>query len=633
MSPALSRRSLVALMAALLAVGFAFLIAAPAQGLSPVPAQRIDDRALQKSTGKKGWTSVSSRKAYQRTLSRTVKANATAATKVAATNGGSVTFQAGPGRGKFVVTVGKAKKKVTTSSKTVKLKTVNFQGAGKVKLRVTKPGSDGVYIDLVTLARPAAGPPTPTPTAPPTSSCAAGTSDGGTLNSTSGAVLRICRLPGRLSSNTVLQKVANVAYEIAGPVEVGNDVGGDGTKVGGSAVTLTVEAGVVFIADDPSDMLLVNRGSRINAVGSAAQPIVFTARANLTGGVSEDSKGLWGGVVLLGRGPISDCDVAAPGGSAGCQQPIPGFTAKYGGALPSDNSGALSHVQIRFAGAGAEGAGLRAAGVGGATALDHIHVANSGGDGLALLGGRVNLTNLALTGAQDDGVDTDLGYRGSIQFLVGAQSGPTSGDALVEADSNGNEDALPRQYTRISNATLIGRNTLAGNNVVLLRGGTDFALLNTVVTGAVNCLDLDETGGTTTRAADAGLQDLGPPVFRSARLACPTAFAEDGNVTAPTISAIFGSGTNNNNAAHTLSLTGLADGPNEAAVAATDQTTFNADPFAGSGQPSTSAPNRMTATTYIGAIQNGADTRFRGWTCDSSFAGFGSGVSCLTSPL
>lgn len=564
--------------------------------------------------------------------------NATAATKVATSSGGRVTFQAGPGRGKFVVTVGKAKKTIKTSNKKVKLKTVGFRGAGKVKLKVTKPGRNGVYLDAVELARaanPTAAAP-PALNAPPASACVAGTSDGGTLTTAQGTPLRICQLPGRVASNLVLQKIPQVAYSLSGPVEVGSDVGGEGTLVGGNAVTLTVEAGAVVIADDPTDALFVNRGSRISAIGTAAQPIVFTSRSNLTGGATEASAGLWGGIALLGRAPISDCDAAVAGGSAGCQRALPNFTAKYGGALLTDTSGALSNVQIRFAGAGGavgsgnEGAGLRLAGVGNGTVVDHIQVLASGGYGLHVLGGRVNVSNLALTGAADDVLDTDIGYRGTIQYLAGVQSGGDSGDALIEADSNGNEDALPRQYTRISNATLIGRSSVQNRIMVLLRGGTDFALLNSVVTGTLNCLDIDATGGTTTRAADSGLQDLGAPIFRSVGLTCPTAFAEDGNVTAATVSTIFGSGTNNNNSAHVASFTGLVNGPNESAIPATDPTAFNSDTF---GSPSPSSPNRMTATTYVGAIRNATDARFRGWACDTAFANFGSGVSCLTSPL
>ena len=75
--------------------------------------------------------------------------------------------------------------------------------------------------------------------------------------------------------------------------------------------TLTIAAGVVLAADSSestNDLLLVNRGSKINAVGTASAPIVFTAQQNLaSNGVSDATQGLWGGIVLLGRTPTAVC--------------------------------------------------------------------------------------------------------------------------------------------------------------------------------------------------------------------------------------------------------------------------------------------------------------------------------------
>jgi hypothetical protein len=242
-----------------------------------------------------------------------------------------------------------------------------------------------------------------------------------------------------------------------------------------------------------------------------------------------------------------------------------------------------------------------------------------------------------VTGADDDGLDTDLGYRGTTQFLLAIQRDSSNGDSMIEADSNGNEDALPRQYNRVSNATFIQRSGVQGRNVLLFRGGTDYALLNSVVIGeaaGTNCLDIDETAGTTTRAADGALQDLGPPVFRSVVMRCTNAYANDGNVTTAQVGAIFGTGTNNNNDNYTSTLTGTyINGANETAVAATDPTPFNNDALAGAGQPNAAAPNRLTAVTYIGAVRNAADTWFAGWTCNSGYANFGgTGGSCTAIP-
>jgi len=498
---------------------------------------------------------------------------------------------------------------------------------------IASPGEGNVIV----VPPPAGPPPPPPPPGPgqPAASCPSGTTDGGVVGQR-----RACQLPSRFTEDTTIQNIPGVAYSLVGPVNVGADVGGDGTLAGGDQVTLTIQAGAVLFGSSGNDYLVVNRGSRLNAVGTAANPIIFTARANIAGTATDETQGLWGGIILLGRAPISDCNTGVPGGSVGCQQVIEGTTGSlYGGASPNDNSGTLQYVQIRYSGfaiaPGNELQGLTLGGVGQLTTLDHIQVHNSSDDGIEIFGGRPNLKYLVLTGADDDALDTDLGYRGTVQFLIGIQKPTGDGDSMIEADTGGNEDALPRQYTRVSNATFVRNRSSSGANAILLRGGTDYALLNSIVISPAGaCLDIDETAGTTTRAADAALQDQGAPTFRSVVFACQNPFRDDGNVTTATIGAIFGTGTNNNNQAYTPSLSNVfINGANENAVAATDPTTFNADPFAGTGQPNTAAPNRLTAVTYIGAVQNASDTWFGGWACNSGYANFGaSNGSCTAIP-
>ncbi len=504
---------------------------------------------------------------------------------------------------------------------------------------VASPGEGVIIVSTPGPSSPAPTPgpsaPAPTPGGPFTGATPAGFIDRGVIGGR-----RVFELPPRFTQDTTIQNLPGAVYQIAGPVNVGTDVGGDGAAAGGQSVTLTIQAGTILVATDGS-YLVVNRGSRLNAIGTATAPIIFTADDQITGTVQDTSQGLWGGVILLGRAPISDCNTQVAGGSAGCQQVIEGTTnSLYGGNQPNDNSGSLRFVQFRYSGTviapGNELQGLTMGGVGQLTTVDHIQVHNSSDDGIEIFGGRVNTKFLALTGIDDDGLDTDLGYRGTSQFVIGVQRDNQNGDSMIEADSNGNEDALPRQYTRVSNATFVQRSTVQGGNVILLRGGADYALLNSVVVGPQACLDIDETGGTTTRGADATTQDLGAPVFRSVVLACPTAFRSDGNVTPEVVGTIFGSGTNGNNSAFTASLTSVfINGTNENGVTATDPTPFNADTLAGSGQPNTGAPNRLEAVTFIGAVRNQQDvtTNFGGWTCNASYVSFGStSGSCTALP-
>jgi hypothetical protein len=499
---------------------------------------------------------------------------------------------------------------------------------------VASPG-EGVII--VPTPGPTPAPtPTPTPTPPvggPAASCPAGTVDRGVT-----ANRRVCETPGRFTQDTTLQNLPGLVYQLSGPVNVGSDCGGDPAApiAGCQQVQLTIQPGAIFIAASGNDYLVVNRGSRINAVGTASQPIIFTARANLEGTVTDSSQGLWGGIILLGRAPISDCNTQVPGGSATCQQIIEGTTASsYGGNSATDNSGTMRFVQIRYSGfsiaPGNELQGLTMGGVGNNTTIDRIQVHNSSDDGIEIFGGRVNAKYLALTGADDDSLDTDLGYRGTVQFVVAVQRPTGDGDSHIEADSNGNEDALPRQYTRVSNATFIQSRASSGGNAVLLRGGTDYALLNSIIVSTQACIDIDATSGTTTRAQNDALQDVGPPVFRSVVMNCGSAFRNDNNVTVAEIESIFGTGTNNNNSAYTPSLISVfINGQTENAVGVTNPTAFNADPYA---TVNANAPNRLESVTFIGAIQGSGDTSFQGWTCNSGYANFGgSGGSCTALP-
>lgn len=492
---------------------------------------------------------------------------------------------------------------------------------------VASPGEG----NLIVVNTPAAPPPPPPPPPTATGGAFTGATPAGFIDRGVQFNRRVFEMPSRFTQDTTIQNIPGAVYLIAGPVNVGSDVGGDGAQAGGQQATLTIQAGTVVVAQGNTSYLAVNRGSRLNAVGTAARPIIFTAFENLAGTVTDASQGLWGGIILLGRALISDCNTGVAGGAANCQNVVEGTTSSlYGGATANDNSGSLQFVQIRYSGVqiapGNELQGLTMGGVGANTTVDHVQVHNSSDDGIEIFGGRVNAKYLALTGADDDALDTDVGYQGFIQFVVGVQKPTGDGDSMIEADSNGNEDALPRQFTRLSNATFVQSRTGSGGNAVLIRGGADYAILNSVVVGAAACLDIDGTNGSTVRAADTALQDQGPPVFRSVVLACPTPFRDDTSITASQVSAVFGTGTNNNNSMFTSSLTNVfVNGANENAVPVTNPTTFNT---AGS-----SAPNQFTAVNFIGAVQNASDTNFAGWTCNAGYVNFGSASgSCTALP-
>lgn len=366
--------------------------------------------------------------------------------------------------------------------------------------------------------------------------CPTGTTDDGPNTTTGTPAFRYCRLPQVITGALSLPRVPGVVYRFRGQTEVGVD--------GGTAGTLTIAAGVTLAADasEPTnDLLLVNRGSTINAVGTVEQPIIITAQQNLVAnGVSDSSQGFWGGVILLGRAPTGVCTGGvtnnADGTVANCFNQIEGVTGRtYGGTAPADSSGTMQYVQIRYSGIaiseGNELQGLTLGGTGTGTTIDHVQSHNSADDGIEIFGGTTNIRYFVVTGADDDGYDVDNGYRGFMQFIIAAQrtNGATADSFSTEIDSNGNEDLLPRTFPRYVNFTFI--QTAATPGAFRLRGGADGQFVNGVIQSAVPCLNLiagntvngaAATGNdrSTVRPANPTLQDNGPPVFTSTYFAC-----------------------------------------------------------------------------------------------------------------
>ena len=393
-------------------------------------------------------------------------------------------------------------------------------------------------------------------------------------------------------------------------------------------MTLTIEPGVTIFGGTGVSWLHVNRGNRINAVGTATRPIIFTSRDNVLGLNTEDSSGQWGGVVLSGRAPITDCAApAATPGTVACERQVEGAVdpALYGGANTADNSGTMKYVQIRYSGfvlsGNSELQALTTGGVGSATVLENIQSHNSSDDGAEFFGGNVNMKRFISVGAEDDNLDTDTGLKANFQYVIAVQR-TGQGDSMIEADSDNAVDGnTPRQNTKLSNFTFVMRNNVSNQTAILLRGGTDYTAVNGVVVApnTTNCLRISrpQTASTT---VDAAIDEAGAPVFRSVVMQCSaTPFAGSNGVTADQVSTIFGSGANNNNSAFTASLTNVyVNGANETAVTAFDAKTLNA---------------YFDTTAYIGAVRNASDTWYEGWTCNSAAASFGTTNTGLCTTL
>ena len=461
---------------------------------------------------------------------------------------------------------------------------------------IASPGEGVIVVPAPAPPAPPPPPPPPSPTGGPADSCPQGTANVGVI-----ADQRNCQVSGVITGNLVLENLPGVIYSLNGRVQVGRDIGADGNAPNGAQGVLTIEPGVRIFGSQGADFLLVSRGSQLFAEGSRNEPIIFTSRQNIEGTVDADDIGLWGGIVVLGRAPISNCiGAGAEPGTADCQGQVEGTSGEafYGGGIENDNSGRIRFVQVRYAGftvtEGNELNGITVAGVGAGTTLDHIQVHNGSDDGIEWFGGINNASHLVLSGIDDDSLDVDNGYKGAAQFVIGVQRA-NSGDKLIEGDSPGDENSIPRTDFEVANATFVSS---GGSSAIQLRGGMDFSLINSVVTGAPTCIDIDGAG--TVQDADAGPDEDGPPVFAGVFLSCADPFADDTDVTAAQIAAIFNAGPNNTAEGTSTLQSTFINGQNEAGVDpvdASDRNSFFVD------------------TDYIGAVEDANDTWWQNWTC------------------
>ena len=324
---------------------------------------------------------------------------------------------------------------------------------------------------------------------------------GGGGGSTTGQTITVS---GRINADTTFRK-ANT-YILKGLVYiVGNH-------------TLTIEAGTTikgsFSGTDVA-ALIITRGSKINARGTATEPIIFTSAA------PNPQSGDWGGIVICGKAAIN----TSFNGTTGLYQVEGGIDNANGDGLAGsgdavaptpvndDNSGILSYVRIEYAGYAfqpdKEINSLTMAGVGRGTTIDHIQVTYAKDDAYEWFGGTVNCNYLIALKTQDDDFDTDNGFSGKIQFGLAIRDSviaDISNSEAFESDNNsGGTTATPKTSVIFSNMTVIGpKATLSNTGSSLFRGAahirrnTALSLFNSIVLGWPRGIEIDATTGTST---------------------------------------------------------------------------------------------------------------------------------------
>lgn len=258
-----------------------------------------------------------------------------------------------------------------------------------------------------------------------------------------------------------------------------------------SGAVLTIQPGTKIISNrDSAGVLLIYKGAKIMADGTAAEPIVFTSAE------STPAPGDFGGLVLVGLAS----------GNGNHKQLEGGFDAAYssfGGSKDDDNSGVLRYVRIEYGGKavnpGDEVNGLSLYTVGSGTTIDYVEVVRGLDDAFEFFGGTVNCKHLIAYHNADDDFDMDDGYRGKIQFAISVKDPTftdakgTSGDISnnFEVDNVSSSSGLPYSQTPITSPTLSNFTAVGPNNTtnqdfgygMRWRRGSRFVLANSIVMG------------------------------------------------------------------------------------------------------------------------------------------------------
>ncbi len=301
---------------------------------------------------------------------------------------------------------------------------------------------------------------------------------------------------GDITANTTW--VPDTTYVLKGFVHVAN------------GALLTIQAGTVIKGDFATlgASLFVLRGARIQAIGTADAPIVFTSSR----AAGQRQPGDWGGLLIVGNAPIARTGVDVElEGTATSTVTTPGTNYRVlysGGTTASDNSGELRYVRVEYAGyapsVNNELNSFTFAAVGSGTRASFLQVMAGLDDSYEWFGGGFDATNLVSYESGDDHFDMSEGFSGRLQFLIGFQSEvltPRTGAGSVASDPVGIENdgcpstaagctlghnTTPFTIPVVANFTLVGTGNTAtsgasGGYGMVLRRGTGGYYVNGIV--------------------------------------------------------------------------------------------------------------------------------------------------------
>jgi hypothetical protein len=270
-----------------------------------------------------------------------------------------------------------------------------------------------------------------------------------------------------------------------------------------NGATITVDPGTKIVSNkDSAGVLVIYRTAKINAAGTAAEPIVFTSNE------TDKKPGDFGGVILVGQAKGNTNHSVIEGG-------VDAAYSVFGGTNDADNSGTLKYVRIEYAGKavnpGDEVNGLSLYGVGSGTSIDYVQIVRGLDDAFEFFGGTVSAKHLIAYNCADDDFDMDDGFSGNIQFAISIKDPGFTDDKGITGDISNNFEVdnvnpsngllyskTPITYPVLSNFTAIGPNNAAGTKAdygygMRWRRGSKFILANSIVMGGQKAgLDIEQ---------------------------------------------------------------------------------------------------------------------------------------------
>jgi hypothetical protein len=429
----------------------------------------------------------------------------------------------------------------------------------------------------------------------------------------------------------------DTAYTISGFVHVLN------------GATLTIQPGTIIKRDYNvlGSSLMIMRGAKINAVGTAALPIVFTSSRP----VGQRRPGDWGGLVIVGNAPNNRSGVVNIEGSGTDGSTVASgknYPVQYtGGNVATDDSGTLAYVRVEFSGYAPiqdqEFNSFTFAAVGSGTRASYLESLAGLDDSYEFFGGGFDLDHLVAFETADDVLDMSEGFNGRIQFVVAqatTQLTPRTGAGFYSVDLEGIENdgcngtgcdlgfnSAPFTMPLVANFTIIGCGQAScvgsgGGHGLMLRRGTGGYYVNGVIarwpTDGISLRDAatyDRAGATPTPSTTAGLQvrnvvfaETNGKVFQapSATQFALDLAANDLTLTAATAASLF------------TAIPAVAATPTS--VNEFDFTPAASSPIATAGLSTftgaiaAKAGTFVTATPYAGGAAPGGPKWWQGWT-------------------